>query len=221
MPKILITGASRGLGLVAVEAFRKDDWEVFPFTREDYDYIKNGWNYVVPEVDAILHCAGGGLGLRGPYVTAKAMWELFMVNLGGAMEINRMVVPIMQHRGYGRVVHVLSIAAGEAIGSVGYNTAKTALSGYVRSFGREMAPYGVVVSGISPGGFEAPDNAMARLARNNPGAYTDFVENRLPRGIMGKAEELVPILKFLCSKESSMMAGCIVPIDAGEGYYYT
>ena len=221
MPKILITGASRGLGLVAVEAFRKDDWEVFPFTREDYDYIKNGWNYVVPEVDAILHCAGGGLGLRGPYVTAKAMWELFMVNLGGAMEINRMVVPIMQHKGYGRVVHVLSIAAGEAIGSVGYNTAKTALSGYVRSFGREMAPYGVVVSGISPGGFMAPDNAMDRLARNNPPAYTDFVDNRLPRGIMGKAEELIPILKFLCSEESSMMAGCIVPIDAGEGYYYT
>ena len=221
MPKILITGANRGLGEVAVKAFRKEDWEVIPFTRQDYDYLKNGWNYVVPEVDAVLHCAGGGLGYRSPYLTAQAMWELFMVNLGGAMEINRMVVPIMQHKGYGRIVHILSIASGEAIGSVGYNTMKTALSGYVRSLGREVAEYGVVVSGIAPGGFMARDNAMDRLSRNNPPAYTDFVDNRLPRGVMGKAEELIPMLKFLCSEESSMMAGCIVPIDAGEGHYYT
>jgi 3-oxoacyl-[acyl-carrier protein] reductase len=221
MPKILITGASRGLGLVAVEAFRKEDWEVYPFTRKDYDYLKNGWNYVVPEVDAVLHCAGGGLGYRSPYLTAKAMWELFMTNLGGAMEINRIIIPLMQAKGYGRVVHVLSIASGEAIGSVGYNVAKTALSGYVRSMGREVAEYGVVVSGIAPGGFQAPDNAMDRLARNNPPAYTDFVENRLPRGVMGKASELIPIIKFLCSEQASMMGGCIVPIDAGEGHYYT
>ena len=218
--KILITGASRGLGLVAVEAFRKDDWEVFPFTREDYDYLKNGWNYIVPEVDAVLHCAGGGLGLKGPFLTARSMWELFMVNLGGAMEVNRMVIPVMQHKGYGRVVHVLSIASGEAVGSVGYNAIKTALSGYVRSLGREMAEYGVVVSGISPGGFSAPDNAMARLQRNNPPAYDAFID-RLPRGHMGKAEELIPILKFLCSEQASMMGGCIVPIDAGEGHYYS
>lgn len=218
--KILITGASRGLGLVAVEAFRKDDWEVFPFTREDYDYLKNGWNYIVPEVDAVLHCAGGGLGLKGPFLTARSMWELFMVNLGGAMEVNRMVIPVMQHKGYGRVVHVLSIASGEAVGSVGYNAIKTALSGYVRSLGREMAEYGVVVSGISPGGFSAPDNAMARLQRNNPPAYDAFID-RLPRGHMGKAEELIPILKFLCSEQASMMGGCIVPIDGGEGHYYS
>ena len=218
--KILITGASRGLGLVAVESFLKDGWEVFPFTREDYDYLKNGWNYIVPEVDAVLHCAGGGLGLKGPFLTARSMWELFMVNLGGAMDVNRMIAPIMQHKGYGRIVHVLSIAAGEAVGSVGYNTVKTALSGYVRSLGREMAEYGVVVSGISPGGFQAPDNAMARLQRNNPSVYDAFID-RLPRGKMGRAEELIPILKFLCSEQASMMGGCIVPIDAGEGHYYS
>lgn len=221
MPSILITGASRGLGKVAVESFRKDGWEVFPFTRKELDFLNlRSWNCVVPEVEVILHCAGGGLGLRGPYLTAKAFYDLFMTNLGGQAEVNRIAVPRMQAEGYGRVIHVLSIASGEAVGSVGYNTIKTALAGYVRSLGRELSPYGVVVTGISPGAFQAPDNAMARLQTTNPGAYEDFLEKRLPRGYMGKAEELIPLLKYLASPEASMMGGCVVPIDAGEGHYY-
>jgi hypothetical protein len=37
---------------------------------------------------------------------------------------------------------------------------------------------------------------------------------------MGQAEELIPILKYLTSEDASMMGGCVVPIDAGEGHYY-
>jgi len=42
----------------------------------------------------------------------------------------------------------------------------------------------------------------------------------LPRQIMGGAEELVPMLLLLCSEGASMMGGCLVPIDAGEGRAY-
>ena len=172
------------------------------------------------DVDVVLHCAGGGLGLKGPFLTPGQMYELFMTNLGGAMEINRRFGPLMQAKGYGRIIHVASIASGQAVGSVGYNTVKTALAGYIRSLGREMAPYGVVVTGIAPGGFYAPQNAMERLKERNPEAYEDFVK-RLPRGFMGEANELIPLLRFLASPQSSMMGGCLVPIDAGEGYYYS
>lgn len=223
-PKILITGASRGLGKVLVEHFSQD-WDVIPFTRKDLDFtqIDPFWHTHLPhgEIEAIIHCAGGGLGLRGCYLEPKSFHALFMINLGGAMEINRRLLPEMQARRYGRVVHVCSIASGEAIGSVGYNTIKAALGAYTRSLGRELAPYGVVVSGIAPGGFTGPQNSMERLKERNPEAYADFLKNRLPRGYMGKAEELIPLLKYLVSKEASMMSGCVVPIDGGEGHYYS
>ena len=221
--KILITGANRGLGLVACESFSKDGWEVLPFTRKELDYtnIHPSWLIGLSEdIEVVLHCAGGGMGLRGPLMTPQELYALFMVNLGGAIEINRRFAPRMMAEGYGRIIHVCSIASGEAVGSVGYNTVKAALGAYVRSLGRELAPYGVVVSGIAPGGFQAPGNSMERLRERNPEAYADFTKNRLPRGHMGKAEELLPILKFLASKEASMMGGCLVPIDAGEGHYY-
>jgi 3-oxoacyl-[acyl-carrier protein] reductase len=222
--RILITGATRGLGLVAADAFEAEGHQVMRWGRAQLDYLNlKGWDCLIPEynkIDVIIHCAGGGLGLRGPYLTAEAAYQLFMVNLGGAMELNRIVVPEMQHRGSGNVIHVCSIASGEAVGSVGYNTVKAALGAYVRSLGRELAPYGVVVTGIAPGGFQAPRNSMERLSANNPPAYQEFIEKRLPRGKMGEAHELIPLLKYLASPEASMMGGCVVPIDAGEGRYY-
>lgn len=224
MGKILITGANRGLGLVACESFTKDGWEVFPFTRKELDFtqINPSWMVGLPEdVDVVLHCAGGGLGLKGPYLTPQGMYELFMTNLGGGLEVNRRFAPRMQAEGYGRIIHVCSIASGESIGSVGYNCIKAALAAYVRSLGRELAPYGVVVSGVSPGAFIAPDNAMMRLQRNHPEAYKDFLDRRLPRGYIGQASELMPIIKYLASEEASMMGGSIIPVDAGEGFYYT
>ena len=37
---------------------------------------------------------------------------------------------------------------------------------------------------------------------------------------MADVNEVLPMLLFLCSKHSSMMGGCLVPIDAGEGKAY-
>lgn len=172
------------------------------------------------DFDAVIHCAGGGLGYREPLIQWHKMMELFTVNVANSVEINRHVLPFMINRKSGYIVHVCSIASGEAIGSVGYNTVKASLGAYVRSLGREMASHGIVISGISPGGFKAPGNSMERLKTSNPQAYEDFVKNRLPRGKMGEAEELLPLIRLLCSPEASMMGGCVVPIDAGEGRYY-
>ena len=258
--KILITGASCGLGAVAAHAFAKEGAELTLISREinslenvrykldsplkhrsialDFGKIRE-WYPALNEatanspqtgmvgtmgyfgdLDIVIHCAGGGLGLKGPYIPAQAFYDLFMLNLGGAAELNRLIIPAMQVKGKGTIIHVCSIASGEAVGSVGYNTCKAALGAYVRSLGRELAPFGVVVTGISPGGFRGPFNAMERLQETHPEAYQEFIQKRLPRGKMGEAEELLPLLKFLCSEGASMMGGCLVPVDAGEGHYY-
>ena len=172
-------------------------------------------------IDVVLHVAGGGLGLREPLPNSDDLIKLFTLNVAVAAGINRLVVPEMIKRKSGNLVHVASISSAEATGSVGYNTAKAALAAYVRTLGRELAASGIVVTGILPGGFYAPGNSWERLKAQKPEVVEDFIKERLPRGFLGKAEELIPMILLLCSDAASMMGGCLVPIDAGEGRSYT
>lgn len=246
--RILITGASKGLGAVAAVAFAERGARLALLARSqdklesvrqachdperhlsipvDLLELENIQSAVIKAkeflggIDVVLHSAGGGLGFRDNLLTHGELLRLFALNLGAAAEINRLVAPEMQERRSGNLVHVGSIASSEGVGSVGYNTVKAALAAYVRSLGREMNRCNVIVTGILPGGFIAPENAMARLQEANPEAYERFIKERLPRQIMGEAKELIPMLLLLCSEGASMMGGCLVPIDAGEGRAY-
>ena len=117
-------------------------------------------------------------------------------------------------------MHIGSIATHEAVGSVAYNIAKSSLGSYVRSLGRELAKYNIIVNGISPGGFLGKKNAMDRLKKRNKKAYYQFIENRLPRKKMGTVDELLPFLEFLLGSNSGMASSCMLPLDAGEGKFY-
>ena len=243
--KILLTGASKGLGCICAKAFAENGAQLL-ITARSIDLLEqlrqslpNPDKHMVfaadltqPEMiielieesenflggfDVIIHVAGGGLGLRDPLLTLEDSRRLYELNVGIAVGVNRLVIPKMIAKGAGNVVHVCSIASTEATGSVGYNTSKAALAAYVRSLGREIADTGVIVTGILPGAFLAPNNAFVRLRENNPEVYKNFVQERLPRKRIGQANEIIPLLLYLSSEAASMMSGCCVPIDAGEG----
>ena len=245
---ILITGASKGLGAVCARALsecgarmalmartKEKLEEVRACCAESQSHVTIAADLTDPvacleavvqaqrflgDIDVVLHAAGGGLGLHDPLLAGEDLWTLFRLNVGIAAQINRIVCPAMKTRRRGNLVHVCSIASSEATGSVGYNTVKAALAGYVRTLGRQMAASGVIVTGILPGGFYAPGNSFARMKERDPAGYKDFIEKRLPRQAIGQAEELVPMVLLLCSDQASMMGGCLVPIDAGEGRAY-
>lgn len=245
---ILITGASHGLGAVCAKAFSRMGAKLALLARSTEQLEAVAQSCAQPDshcvitadllkifeidnaigkatrflghIDVVLHVAGGGLGLRAPLLESNDLLKLFILNVAAAAEINRLVIPEMQKRACGNLVHVGSIAGREAVASVGYNTVKTALSAYVRSLGNELAHSSLVVTGIQPGGFIAPGNSWARNMVDKPEVVNDFVKQRLPRGYLAQAEELIPLLVLLCSESASMMAGCMVPVDAGESRCY-
>lgn len=245
---IVITGASKGLGSVCAKALADCHAKLVLMARTGkkleavrmslknpekhlaialdltgmgqlHEGIKRAQEFL-EDIDVVLHVVGGGLGLRNPLLEADDFLKLFTLNVLVAAEINRIIIPQMVKRGAGNLVHVASIASSESTASVGYNTVKAALAAYVRSLGREIAGSGVVATGILPGGFYAPENSWERLEDRDPEVVRKFVEERLPRKFLGRAEELIPMILLLCSDAASMMGGCLVPIDAGEGRTY-
>jgi len=168
------------------------------------------------KIDCVIHAAGGGLGFRNPLIEFDDFVKLFATNIAGQSTINNAVIPFMKKNECGNIIHVSSVASREAMGSVGYNTVKASINAYVRSLGNELANTGVIVTGILPGAFTANQNAMERLKNTNLKAYQEY-ENRLPRKKMADVSEVYPLIEFLSSSSASMMTGCMVPIDAGEG----
>lgn len=167
------------------------------------------------KVAGILHAAGGGYGWHDPLPSWQQMDVMARLNLYAGAELNRLLVPHMAERG--RIVHVGSTASIEACGAAGYNAAKAALAAYVRTVGRSLAKQGIVMSAILPGAFTAPGNAFER---RSPEAVQAFVRERLPRGDVGSAMELLPLIRLLLSDDASMMAGSCITIDAGETVAY-
>lgn len=246
--RILITGASKGLGWVCANILaglgarlvcsgrnKESLKELKASFSSPGDHMVFAGDLVDPqvigelvakskeflgEIEIVLHVVGGGYGFRDPLLTWEQLETLHKVNIGVAAEINRLVVPEMVEKKSGYLVHVGSISSQEATASVGYNTVKASLAAYVRSLGRELASAGIIVTGVLPGAFYAPGNSWRRLEGNKPEVVQKFIEDNLPRKKIAEAEEIVPLILFLASGAASMMSGSCVPIDAGEGKAY-
>lgn len=246
--KIIVTGASRGLGAETCQALAKRGAHIAMLSRSKKEMekikrrmqnssnhisikadflnnksINNAFNKAIKflkKIDIVIHIAGGGFGLKDILIKNNDLRTLFQVNLGAAVELNRLVVNTKKKNDNLKLVHVGSITSVEAVGSVGYNIAKAALASYVKSLGRELYKKKILVTGILPGGFIASGNSMERLKKKNLKNYKRFIKTRLPREKMGEVDEILPMLLFLCTKHASMMGGCLVPIDAGESKAY-
>ena len=145
--------------------------------------------------------------------------KLINLNFLSSVEINNKFIPILKNKN-SKIVHIGSIASYEAVGSVGYNCAKSLITSYVRSIGRILIKKKIIVTGIMPGGFIGYKNAMWRLKKKNIKAYKKFINTRLPAKKMHKSKDLMPMLDTICLSNVNMLSGSTIIMDAGEGKSY-
>ena len=177
---VLVTGASRGLGLeialrMAENGFRV--WAGIRDPRQATGVIEVGRQRGI-QLDTVLldvtddssidaavstiASQGGLFGLvNNAGVTGRAYFEdfpenrvrqIFEVNVFGTMKVTRRVLPLLRQAGRGRIVTLTSI--GGRIGTMGlapYIATKFALEGFSESLWLEMKPFGVHVTIVEPG----------------------------------------------------------------------
>ena len=244
MKNVIITGATKGLGLSCAQSYLSKGFKVFCSGREKKYINKLILKYPkkilfikgdisspqgiklfsdtikskVKKIDIILHCLGGGLGLKDPLIEYYDFQKLFNINIGIAAELNRTFVKIMNKESY--IVFIGSTASIEAIGSVGYNTIKHSIVSYVKSLALNLINKNIYVTALLPGAFEGNGNAFNRLSKRNPKAYKDFIDNKLPTKKIAKANDFIPFINFLTSKNGQMLTGSSISMDNLETKSY-
>jgi len=126
--------------------------------------------------------------------------------------LGRAVLPGMQARRYGRVVHIDSeVARRPPPGRSAYAAAKNAQIGLTRSWARELAPFGITVNTVAPGFI--PVERHADVPDEVRRAYLASV----PVGRMGTPADIAHAVSFLASDGAGFVTGQRIVVDGGRG----
>jgi 3-oxoacyl-[acyl-carrier protein] reductase len=125
--------------------------------------------------------------------------------------LGRTLLPAMQERGYGRIVGIDSEVADQPPSfRSAYVTAKSAHVGLVKSWARELAPFGITVNTVAPG--FVPVERHADVPDADKAAYLATV----PVGRMGTPDDIAHAVSFLASEGAGFVTGQRIVVDGGR-----
>ena len=126
-------------------------------------------------IDVLVNNAGVGMNGAIEDTSDSQAKDLFETNFFGALRVTRAVLPAMRSQGSGVIVNISSLAAvvSPPFGGM-YAATKYALEAVSESMHFELAPFGVRVHLIEPGGF---GTAFSDNRRDVSGTvYADLIE---------------------------------------------
>jgi 3-oxoacyl-[acyl-carrier protein] reductase len=136
------------------------------------------------------------------------------VNLNGTFYINRVVVPGMKARNYGRIVNIASIAGKEGNPTASaYAAAKAGVIGMTKSLGKELATFDIAVNAITPA------TAKTRILDTLTEEFIAYMLSRIPRGRFLEVEEAAAMVAWLVSRENSFTTASVFDLSGGRATY--
>jgi 3-oxoacyl-[acyl-carrier protein] reductase len=225
MRRVVITGATRGIGLMLAQHYLGKGDEVIgcgrtPATFEHPNYRHRCVDVTAPQevdeffeelsvrvgkIDALINNAGvasmNALALT-PLETARRIID---TNFLGAFSFTRGGVRLMRGSGCARIVNFTSVAVplhleGEAV----YAASKSAVETFTRIAARELAPFGITCNAIGPSPIRT-------------GLVAGVAEKKLEALIAAQAvrrwavaEDVVNVVDFFLRPESGMVTGQVI-----------
>jgi NAD(P)-dependent dehydrogenase (short-subunit alcohol dehydrogenase family) len=198
--RVLVTGASRGIGLATARHFHAAGATVLVASRSAAD-LSHGIIAISADlataegcaraaaavhaelggIDVLVHALGGSGAPAGGFAALDdAAWRRELdLNLFPAVRLDRALLPAMLAQGSGVIVHVTSIQASSPVfeATLGYAAAKAALTNYSKGLSKEVSPKGVRVVRVSPGWTET-EASVALVERLAAEAGSDHATAR-------------------------------------------
>ncbi|WP_159902126.1 beta-ketoacyl-ACP reductase [Salinirussus salinus] len=236
----LVTGASRGIGRGIAEEFGRQGANVVVNYRSSEDAAYEVRDFIdgeggeaiaaqadvsdlgeVQEMYQSVHDAFGGVDVlvnnAGVTVDKKFEnmtredWEWVVdVNLGGMFNCTKTCFEDIRNAREGRLINISSVVGQQGnYGQANYATTKSGMFGFTRTIALELAREGSTANCVAPG-FVKTD-----MLADVPDRVKEGILDRIPLDRFAEVEDIVGMVRFLASEESSYMTGQVLGVNGG------
>ena len=237
--KILITGATGGIGKAIAFLFAKNNAELFltgrnkkkldklksqilrlykvkisiyVFDISNYDEIKNAFKNIflkTKNIDVLINNAGILKDNFIGMISNRDINNLINTNLIGPINFTQLVSKIMIKKN-SSIINISSIVGKFGnSGQVLYSSSKSGLLGFTLSVAKEFASRGIRVNAIAPGLIKT------KMIKNIPHKIYSEILSSIKMNRIGKPIDVANVALFLSSDLSSYVTGQIIGVDGG------
>ena len=166
-------------------------------------------------VDVLVNNAARGLERPRPAIRQRPnhLHQTMDVNLFGPWQAAQAAVPLMEQRGGGAIVNLLSPGAWQYMPDYSaVAVSKAALASLTRYLAVELAPSGIRVNAVSAGWVEASEGEHSYR-----GNISDAVRPHVPAGRNVSPDDVAAAVAWICSDQAPMLVGQTIHLDGGFG----
>jgi len=235
---VLVTGASRGIGLEAAKHFSKEGYKVIGSSRSDFNLgeligdesaisvqldlmskesIKNLFADLKSE-DLLPSVLVNNAGITKDQLFLRMKdedWDdVIETNLNGLFRVTKAFIKPMVKNKFGRVINISSVAGlmGNS-GQVNYSSSKSAMVGFSRSLAKELGSRNITSNVVAPGFIETD---MTTFLNDDEKVE---VSKNIPMKRFGTVQDVAKCIVFLASDEANYITGQTISVDGGLFMY--
>lgn len=234
--KVLITGASRGIGAAIAKEFAKNGYDLYLTCHRQSDMLKKMADELEKTYHVACHCYtfsmqdeesvqkmfqeidtldvlvnNAGISYVGLLTDMSFQeWkEVMGVNLDSCFLTCKQAVPLMLHKHQGKIINISSVWGNTGASTeVAYSASKGGINSFTKALAKELAPSNIQVNAIACGLIDTDMNKCFSEEE-----LADVIAE-IPADRIGKPEEVAQLAVQICTG-NTYLTGQIIALDGG------